>query len=286
MKVNYHTHTVLCGHAIGLSEDYVKEAINQKFITLGMSDHGPIPRDFMSPLDYKNNYLDLQMDLKMFNEMYLPDIENSIKKYGNRIKVLKGIEIEYLSGHDDYFKGLRDKLDYMSLGVHYFETPNGIYNTYDSMSENTIFYYGEAVVKALNTGLFKILNHPDLYLMNYQDKHGNYVFDIHCEKVAERIIEASIKNNVMLEINGGGPRREKISIGKTLQYIYPRDEFWGIVERYNNAQVIIGCDTHNPKELNDHVIKEVEKYSKKFKFKILNDFDLITRSTNTNILAR
>ena len=28
MKANYHTHLSLCGHAEGMTEDYVKEAIN------------------------------------------------------------------------------------------------------------------------------------------------------------------------------------------------------------------------------------------------------------------
>ena len=232
MKANYHTHTKLCGHAIGMSEDYIKEAIKNNFETIGISDHGPIPRDFMSALEYKNNYLEHQMDIKVFNETYLPDIESAIKKYGKSIKIMKGIEIEYLTGHDDYYRNLLSKLDYMSLGVHFFETPNGIYNTYDLMDKNTIYYYGEQVVKALETGLFKILNHPDLYMMTYRTDENNQEFDGHCEQVAKRIIEAAIKNNVILEINGGGPRRDKIRVGSTLQYVYPREEFWRVVATY------------------------------------------------------
>lgn len=271
MKANYHTHTKLCGHAIGMSEDYIKEAIKNNFETIGISDHGPIPRDFMSTLDYKNNYLEHQMDIKTFNETYLPDIESAIKKYGKSIKIMKGIEIEYLTGHDDYYRNLLSKLDYMSLGVHFFETPNGIYNTYDLMDKNTIYYYGEQVVKALETGLFKILNHPDLYMMTYRTDENNQEFDGHCEQVAKRIIEAAIKNNVILEINGGGPRRDKIRVGSSLQYVYPREEFWRVVESYKDAKVIIGIDSHNPKEYYDNVIKEVEIFAKRFKFEVLND---------------
>ena len=48
MKANYHTHLLLCGHAEGMSEDYVKKAIACGFEILGMSDHGPIKPEFMS----------------------------------------------------------------------------------------------------------------------------------------------------------------------------------------------------------------------------------------------
>ena len=44
-KVNFHTHTYRCKHAVGNEEDYVIEAINQNLTTLGMSDHGPYPDD-------------------------------------------------------------------------------------------------------------------------------------------------------------------------------------------------------------------------------------------------
>jgi len=274
MKSNYHTHTKLCGHAIGMSEDYVIEAIKQNFVELGFSDHGPIPLDFMSQKDYLSNFLDRQMDLDIFNNIYLPDLERTIVKYGSKIKIWKGLEIEHISGHDDYFIDLLKKLDYLSLGVHYFETPNGIYNTYDLMTKKTIIEYGHAVVKALNTGLFKILNHPDIYLMNYINENGIETFDDNCEAVAIMIIEAAIRNNVVLEINGGGPRRDKKVIDGKLQYSYPRDGFWKVVERYKEAKVIIGCDTHNPVELYDIVIKDVEKYAEKFSFSIQDHINL------------
>ena len=46
-KVNFHTHTYRCKHAVGNEEDYVIEAINQNLTTLGMSDHGPYPDDIV-----------------------------------------------------------------------------------------------------------------------------------------------------------------------------------------------------------------------------------------------
>ena len=48
LKANYHTHTKLCNHAVGMPEDYVLKAIELGFKELGMSCHAPVPRDFMS----------------------------------------------------------------------------------------------------------------------------------------------------------------------------------------------------------------------------------------------
>lgn len=269
MKANYHTHTKLCGHAIGMSEDYVLEAIKNGFEEIGFSDHGPIPRTFMSPKDYQNNMLDRQMDEHDFNKIYLPDIEKSKSKYSSKISIKKGLEIEYIEGKNDYYQSLLKKLDYLSLGVHYFKTPFGMINTYDSNSKYYIDNYAETVERALATGYFKVINHPDIYLLNYYDDSGKYIFDKKCEIVARRIIEAAIKNGVCLEINGGGPRRGNIYYNGEKRYAYPRDEFWKIVQEYKEAKVIFGCDTHNPIELYDDVIKDIENKYKQYSYKIV-----------------
>ena len=44
IKSNYHTHTFLCKHALGDSEDYVKRAISLGYHTIAITDHGPFPK--------------------------------------------------------------------------------------------------------------------------------------------------------------------------------------------------------------------------------------------------
>ena len=43
---NFHTHTQLCNHAVGLPIDYVLEAQSQGCSELGISDHCPYPNAF------------------------------------------------------------------------------------------------------------------------------------------------------------------------------------------------------------------------------------------------
>lgn len=268
LKANYHTHTKLCGHAIGMSEDYIVEAIKNNFVEIGISDHGPIPKSFMTEKEYEINMLNYQMDEDIYRLIYLPDLDKSIKKYSSLINIRKGLEIEYLSRKDEYYHSLLENLDYLSLGVHYFETPFGIYNTYESMSKWHLEYYVESIEKALKTNMFTVLNHPDLFLLTYTSEAGKYIFDEYCESATRRIIAAAIENNVYLEVNGGGPRRGKNKINGEEQFYYPRNEFWNIVSEYEEVKVIIGCDSHDPKELYDEVIKEIELFAKKHKLNI------------------
>lgn len=255
---NYHTHTELCGHAIGMAEDYVKQAIEAGFQELGISDHGPIPKYWMPMKDYNSLGLSRQMNYDDFKNIYLPDINQAIENYGHQIKIYKGVEIEYLEGHDDYYKELLKDLDYLNLGIHFFEVMGHYVNTYFDLDEELIVQYGKTAKKALDTKLFKIFVHPDLYMYNFNHTKKPFFFNETCEKVAIEIIEAAIKNDVYLEVNAGGVGKGK---RKGLnEYPYPRTEFWKLVKSYPEAKIIIGCDAHLPYSLNDSAVDETIKF--------------------------
>ena len=94
MKANYHTHLKLCGHAEGMSADYVQLALENGFEIIGISDHGPIKPEFMSEKDFIFNWLDRQMTYEDFLNIYLPDCLKIKEEYKDKIKVLIGVEIE------------------------------------------------------------------------------------------------------------------------------------------------------------------------------------------------
>jgi histidinol-phosphatase (PHP family) len=270
LHTNYHTHLALCGHAIGTCEDYVLEAINQGFSILGFSDHGPIPIGFMSKDEYLDFGLNLQMNEDDFYQKYLPDCLNVQKKYSDQIKIFLGVEIEYILGKEAYFKKLLKDLDYLALGVHYFPSNNRLYNVYYSMNEIQVMDYANEVVRALSTNMYTMITHPDIYLMNYT-KNGEHVFDEVAIKAATMIIEACIKNHVYMEINGSGPRRGEFYNNNQKCYLYPRYEFWKLVEKYPDAMVIFGADAHTPEGLNDDIIKETLDFASMFQFKLISE---------------
>jgi len=115
MKANYHTHMYLCRHAIGTVSDYAESAIANGLSILGMSDHAPFE-------ELKDR------SVRMYPQelpTYLEECDRAIEKYSGQLKIYKGLEIEYFEGHDEMYRELLSKLDYLILGQHYIPTPDG-----------------------------------------------------------------------------------------------------------------------------------------------------------------
>lgn len=242
-KTNYHTHTKLCNHAQGMPIDYVKAAVDKNYEEIGISDHGPLLKEWT-----------FRMNLDQFYNIYLPSIDEAINKYGNKIKIYKGLELEYLSNYHDHYEKLLEDLDYLILGQHIIKNKNRLYDIYKEMNAENVILYKDQVIEAMKTGYFKILAHPDLFLFNYQEWNSL------TEKISIEIIEASIKYNILLEINANGIRRKPIINQDNKEvYIYPRIEFWELVSKYKNAKVIIGEDNHKMSYTGDkNVVKAYE----------------------------
>jgi histidinol-phosphatase (PHP family) len=263
-----------------MSEDYILEALKSGLTEIGFSDHGPIPRRFMSDREYRDNWLERQMNEDSFRSRYLPDLEKSISRYGDQIKIWKGLEIEYLPGNDAYYRDLLNRVEYLVLGIHYFPSTKGIFNTYEEMKPINAMEYAALAERALDTGFFTILAHPDLFLISYRDAKGNLVFDESARLASERIVAAAVRNHVFLEVNGGGPRRGIHATSDGPEWLYPRTSFWKVVERHEDARVVIGCDTHNPPELYDETIEEVLRFASRFHLNILPRIDIANERRN------
>ena len=262
LKANYHTHTYLCGHAVGDVDDYVNEAIRLGFRELGMSDHAHTPEYFMTKDEYHHNYLEEIMSDKDFTDIYLPTVLEAKKNLN--IKVFLGLETEYFPEFKDYFYDLRKKVEYLNLGIHFFNYKGANYSPYDPFSPDLVKAYTDIAVEAMSTGLYTIFAHPDLFMMNYFSKKGHRVFDEVCAECSKRIIEAAIKYDVYLEINANGIKRglRKTADGKD-EYQYPRTEFWELVSG-TKAKVVIGADAHAPEALGYYTIDKAEEFAKQF----------------------
>lgn len=72
---------------------------------------------------------------------------------------------------------------------------------------------------------------------------GYKKWDIHTEEISKEILSACLEANIPIEYNVNGLRHDRG---------YPRKEFWDIVrEDFNELEVIIGTDAHNPADLED-----------------------------------
>ncbi len=274
LKANYHTHTKLCNHAIGMPEDYIKKAIELGFKEIGMSDHAPVPEDFMSHEEYMYNWIHRNMKLNEYYEIYLPSLDDAISKYSKDIKIYRGLETEFIPGHEEYYIGLKANLDYLNLGIHYFLSNGKELNSYDDVNYKTIYDYANIAIKGMETGIFNCLVHPDLFYFQYKDENGNHTFDCHCEKVTRMLVEAAIKNNVYLEVNANGPANSRKYGVNGSDWLYPLKEFWTIAKEYKDLKIVIGADAHNPENLWNQDVADVEAFTKELGLNISNFMEI------------
>ena len=275
MKANYHTHLKLCGHAVGMSEDYVKVAIEAGYKVLGISDHGPIKPEFMSPEDFKYNWLDRQMTYEDFKNIYLPDVLKVKEEYRDQIKILTGLEIEYLPQFSDYFKELRKEVDYLNLAIHFFLHDGKIINSFEGLSHEHVYSYALHAKEAMETGLYQILVHPDVFMYDYRSYDGKATFDKDCEKASRLIIETAIENNIYLEINCGGIFKVTSYKERLGAFAYPRDEFWRIASEYKDLKIVIGVDAHRPEQLKSKEIEMAYEFARKHNLTVFDYVETI-----------
>mgnify|MGYP001375930678 CR=1 FL=1 len=245
IKNNYHTHMYLCRHATGTVEDYVKEAIRLGFDSLGMSDHAP----WKKLIDRS-----VRMHLSDYPK-YLKQLDEAIEKYSDRIKIYKAVEIEYFSKEEDHYKNLLKDLDYLVLGQHYIEKGKSLISVYRITSIEDLTIYKDTLIKAMKTGCFKFIAHPDLFLFSQKELSEEVL------SIAEEIIIAAKEHDIPLEINANGIRKDLIDLGDKKLYRYPREEFWKLVKKHE-AKVIISSDAHKPDQLFDYTLIKAFEFSR------------------------
>jgi len=241
MKVNYHTHTKRCQHAQGTEEEYVLAALANQMDILGFSDHGPYPDK-----PYK-----VRMPYSEFDE-YLTTVDELKKRYASSIKILKSVEIEYLPEEEKFYEDLLTKkgLDYLLLGQHFYYTHSGEeHNMFNLASQDWCIGYAKAIAAGLKTGYYKILAHPDLFLMN-----ENFAWNKNCDIAQDIILDAAISTNMILEYNANGLRRGIKTFPDGERYPYPVERFWKEVKKAG-CRVIVGSDCHDTAHIYDEYVE-------------------------------
>lgn len=258
LKNNYHTHMKYCNHAKGMVIDYVKMASDLGMSELGMSDHAPVPQEFLSEIDYDRNYASDNVPLDLVSD-YLNQIEECKKLFPN-LKIYSGFESEFLEEREAYYKKLRKKVDYMNLGIHFFKYNGKVINTYTDMTEETLKGYVLNVENALKSGIFNTLCHPDLFMYDYKDKDGNKTFDEVCVWASHKICELAVKYDTYLEVNCNGFRYVKDYNDKK-SWKYPYSDFWAIAKNYP-IKIILGADAHEPEALGNQNVESAIRFVK------------------------
>lgn len=273
IKSNYHTHTFLCKHAIGDVDDYVRRAIHLGYEKIAITDHGPFPKFLQKKLHSR------RMSFEQYDEVYLDHLSRAKVDHCKEILVLSGIEIEYMDELKPYYDKFLQDLDFLILGQHYIKIDDAYVNIFDQpLKKEEVEVYTNTVVDAMNSGMFKILAHPEIFSWNIRN------WDEICDEASEKIIDAAIKNNVILEINVNGIRNayyqgKEMKGENGINFPYPRLEFWRLVEK-KGALAMINDDAHAPNRICDEytlmVYKSVLNHSK---LKVVSTLDIKDNQT-------
>src|SRR5215813_14883548 len=87
-----HTHTQFCPHGSReATEDFIARAIELRFETYSLTEHPPLPRNFVDPTDDKSCGM-LGEDF----EAYLRHAKELKQRYADRIEIRVGLEVDYI----------------------------------------------------------------------------------------------------------------------------------------------------------------------------------------------
>ena len=166
-RVDLHNHTILCNHAEGSVEEYVKKAIE-----LGVDEYGFACH---APMNYDPKY---RMKLEE-RSIYEKWVNEAKEKYKDQIKVLLGYEVDYLKGYmlDEI---LNAKVDYLIGSVHFLQNQNDMWG-FDNPEFIGVYL---DLIK-----VFKFLPQKDVRIL------------------AQNALKEIKKANMVLEINPAGLRK-------------------------------------------------------------------------------
>lgn len=252
---NYHTHTRRCGHAIGVEEDYIKEAIEGGFDHIGFSEHIGYA-DWRDPTS-RMAYADM--------ENYEQEVKRLKEKYKGQINIYLGYESEYYPDLLDYYKEVRDRVDYMILGAHSLIRDEKTY-LHDKAEDEDVLRMADLVEEGLSTGLFSYLCHPDYYMQ------ARDTFSDSCQEATIQMARAAKKYKVPVELNLGGYRKGTQEIDGKVQLAYPNTKTFEIMAE-NKVDIVIGYDAHDPKVLANRQDEiDLKNHFKDLDLNILSEF--------------
>ncbi len=225
---NYHTHTFRCNHASGTDEDYVLRAIDQGLGTLGFSDHTPWP---YTEDDYTTHMRMAQNELPL----YVKSIRDLKERYRDRIDIQIGLEAEHFPQYTAWLEDRVNELgiEYLILGQHYSGNSERFYYYGAENDVRGMRYFVDLLPKAIESGLYRYVAHPDLVFCQYPS------FDENCRSASRDILDIVRELDMPIEYNVSGTWKRFRGMG------YPCPGFWEMAAG-TGVKVYLGFDAHEP----------------------------------------
>lgn len=237
IAVDLHTHTHH-SHGQSSTEAMYFAARDKGLGILGFSEHSPRPEGYRYPTDY-------QEKLNSRFALYADEVRAmAARGKGEGVRVLLGLEVDYIRGKEDYAAALRmsQPFDYIIGGLHYqghwgfdFTADDWVPMSRAERFESYARYYDD-LASMCATGLFHIAAHPDLIKLFTIDDFNAWLESGPALAKVRKALQAIRDNGMLMEISSAGLR-------KPCKEIYPGPKIMTIAAELGLA-VSFGSDAH------------------------------------------
>ena len=231
---DYHTHTTLCKHAVGATEEYLAAAERAGLEEFGVSDHLPWPFGY-------------DREVRMEPEQYSSyrEMVSELAAKSAKVKVKYAVELDWVPGHmDEVTENIKnEEFDYILGSIHStlkdpFGVPNYPTPWLKAVTDPAAWLpYYERMRDFVSEFDFDIIAHFDI-----PGKLGGLAPE--SEQIASliaEILEIAADRKIAMELNTAGLRHP---VGR----IYPTKEILKTACA-KGVNITFGSDAHSPKEV-------------------------------------
>ena len=237
---DYHVHTPLCHHASGWPMEFAGRAVELGLGDLGFADHNPMSASF-------DDWRMMREDLPR----YFEEVEKAREAYPG-LKIRLGLECDFIDGREEWIEELRGmaEWDYFIGSVHYLpdgvevDHPKYVGRPREGGVEGVWKAYHETYRRAIRSGLFDFMAHPDLPKKFGEIPGGDL------RRFYEPVIGDLLEMGTPFEMNTAGWR-------KACAEQYPARGFLEMAAA-SGVSLLINSDAHAVEDLGRDFEKAVE----------------------------
>ncbi|MBO3798733.1 MAG: histidinol-phosphatase [Thermoproteota archaeon] len=265
MKINYHIHTTFSDGSSRMS-DYCEAAVRKGFEEIAFTDHltvFPNGSSSTGSLDW----------LRL--ESYVEEARMVSEKYGGKLTVRLGLEVDYIPGNEKILEDMLDSYDFDFLmgSVHFvggicIDSPSHRILVEKEIGKNGFnkFYsaYMRLVGKAVETGLFNVVSHIDIVRIWGFTPSDGFLDE-------QNVLRLVKQHGMCIEVSSRGLRQPVNSI-------YPSQR---IMRKTRELEIslTVGTDAHSVEEI-DYAYDSLINYVKAF------GYDSIATISKRRIMER
>lgn len=254
---NLHTHTHFCDGK-NPPEEYVTQAIDMGFHTLGFSGHAPVP--------FENHFAIKEEKLGE----YFQSIRDLRLKYKDAIQILLALEIDYIPGITKNFAEFQKlgNLDYVIGGVHLIKNQDkeglwfidgplqekfdeGLKTIFNGHAIKGVKAYFNQLLEMIATQKPDIIAHLDKIKMHNKERFFSTEDQWYKDLVWKTLQYISNETDCIVEVNTRGLYKKRCDT------YFPGPE---ILEQIHHLKIPItlSSDAHKPEELNKYYYQALE----------------------------